>query len=423
MPTVFYSWQSDRRETRNFIRSALDDAAKALNQSIAVEEPDRQITIDQDTQGLPGSPPIAVSILQKIRSADIFVADLTLIDDETQSPRHRRTPNPNVMLEYGYALHAPGDSKIVGVFNEAFGSPTELPFDLAHRRWPIRFSFSKSGEAKQQERQRLTAQLGKAIGSIISQFGETDQVAHADKAFTAAEPGDGVGRLRHAHDYLCIGAAINSKPIWLPSGPYAFLRLVPTVGQPDLAEVEAYKIAQAHLQPMTAMRTGGWQHCRHESGTVSYYAAASKPEIALDASQLFLSRELWANNFYYFDPERDRIKEQGFSFIPTGAVEEMFLDTLINFMDVAKSHLAISLPVEIFAGLVAVNGFALAVDRQYFGYEAFAGKILRQNVLHQDSLKKWTDDPFDSLLPFFEKIYGSAGIVRPKVRTTGRRQR
>ena len=155
---------------------------------------------------------------------------------------------------------------------------------------------------------------------------------------------------------------------------------------------------------MTAMRTGGWQHCRHESGTGPYYAAPhSKPEIALDASQLFLSRELWANNFYYFNPERDRIKEQGFSFIPTGAVEEMFLDTLINFMDVAKSHLAISLPVEIFAGLVAVNGFTLAVDRQYFGYEAFAGKILRQNVLHQDSLKKWTDDPFDSLLPFLKR--------------------
>ena len=87
-------------------------------------------------------------------------------------------------------------------------------------------------------------------------------------------------------------------------------------------------------------------------------------------------------------------KSKVFRLFQLGAVEEMFLDTLINFMDVAKSHLAISLPVEIFAGLVAVNGFTLAVDRQYFGYEAFAGKILRQNVLHRDLLKKWTDDLF-----------------------------
>jgi hypothetical protein len=138
---LFYSWQSDRRQNRNFIRSALEAAVKGLRQDLALEEAQRDIALDQDTQGLPGSPAIADAILTKIRSADIFIGDLTFIDGNVGSHTAddtRRTPNPNVMLEYGYALHVLGDAKIIGVFNEAYGSPQQLPFDLAHRRWPIR---------------------------------------------------------------------------------------------------------------------------------------------------------------------------------------------------------------------------------------------------------------------------------------------
>jgi hypothetical protein len=131
---VFYSWQSDIRPNRNFIRTALEEAAAELQEELALDEPDREIVIDQDTQGLPGSPAIAESILTKIRSTDIFVADLTFIDAPNGSGR-RRTPNPNVMFEYGYALHALSDARIIGVFNESFGLPDRLPFDLAHRRF------------------------------------------------------------------------------------------------------------------------------------------------------------------------------------------------------------------------------------------------------------------------------------------------
>jgi endonuclease/exonuclease/phosphatase family metal-dependent hydrolase len=60
---VFYSWQSDRGQNRNFVRSALRAAIKELRQDLALDEAQRDITLDQDTQGLPGSPAIADAIL------------------------------------------------------------------------------------------------------------------------------------------------------------------------------------------------------------------------------------------------------------------------------------------------------------------------------------------------------------------------
>jgi hypothetical protein len=307
---IFYSWQSDRKQNRNFIRSALDAAIKELRQDLTLEEPTRNIVADQDTQDVPGTPAIADTILTKIRSADVFVADLTFVASGEPKSDARQLPNPNVMLEYGYALHSLGDSKIIGVFNEAHGSPKDLPFDLAHRRWPIRFNLrSDDGSARDTEKKNLKDALKLAVRSIIAQFDEAPQVAQAAPApFIPAEPGDGVGRLRPTHDYLCVPS--DQQPIWLRTGPYLFLRLMPTSATQELGEVETYKIAQSNLQPLGAMRGGSWSAGRHASGSVVYWALREEPTIAWDASQVFLTREIWANDFYHIiTPDRANTKK------------------------------------------------------------------------------------------------------------------
>ena len=93
------------------------------------------ITIDQDTQDVPGSPSIPDTILQKIATSDAVVADLTLTHtSDKQADLKKRGSNPNVMFEYGYALRK-SDQNIFGVINKAFGEPEELPFDLRERRF------------------------------------------------------------------------------------------------------------------------------------------------------------------------------------------------------------------------------------------------------------------------------------------------
>ena len=126
---VFYSWQSDlpNGTNRTLIENSLKDVAKEIASS---DDADIEPVIDRDTQGVAGAPNIATAIFQKIDSADLFVADVSIIG----SAKKRATPNPNVLIELGYALKALGHERIILVFNTAFGKVEKLPFDLRMHR-------------------------------------------------------------------------------------------------------------------------------------------------------------------------------------------------------------------------------------------------------------------------------------------------
>jgi hypothetical protein len=413
---LFYSWQSDVKQNRGFIRSALDNAVEEVARDTSIDDAQRDIAVDQDTQGLPGSPSVADAILQKIRSADFFVADLTFVSEGGS----RRIPNPNVLLEYGYALHAIGDSRIITVLNDANGGPNDLPFDLVHRRWPIRFTLPPDATPERASvKLRLTKSLAEAIKSVLSQFGSIKAGAEAALTYTPIEPGDGIGRLRGPQDYLCMPDA--GDPIYLSSGPYAFFRCIPTQPPRILGTVEANRIVQHLLQPMTGARAGGGITCRHSTGSVTYWAVGTAQQVAVDASELFLSGEIWGNSAYLLNTAV-RPKEVTFPFLATGSFEEVLIDTLVNYVAVAKD-VKLALPLQLKMGIVGVGDYRLAVDRQYFHYDEYAGRILNNTVLYDTILSDWSADPFELLKPFFEEVYDKAGISRPDVRAVGRRQR
>ncbi len=73
MPTIFYSWQSDRpnRTNRGFIEKALAAAAARL------KDLPRVYSVDRDTLGIAGAPEIHHTIFEKINSAAAVVADVT----------------------------------------------------------------------------------------------------------------------------------------------------------------------------------------------------------------------------------------------------------------------------------------------------------------------------------------------------------
>ncbi|MDC0743256.1 hypothetical protein [Polyangium mundeleinium] len=130
--TIFWSWQFDAEPAVNkhFIGDCLEKAAKIVSKESAII-----ISVDRDTSGVGGTPAIADTILAKIRSSDVFVWDATFM---TLKPKP--SPNPNVLFELGYAFAILGEGRLIGVMNTA-GIPekTPLPFDLNHRRWPIRY--------------------------------------------------------------------------------------------------------------------------------------------------------------------------------------------------------------------------------------------------------------------------------------------
>ncbi len=137
--TVFYAWQSDRDTNGNqhFIRKALDDAADRMNEDSALGV---ELKIDADTEGVVGTPPVTETILNKIRTSDIFVPDLTFVAETVGG---KLVPNPNVMVEYGYALRSLTFEAMMPVMNTYYGEPEKLPFDLGHVRHPTQYGFCR----------------------------------------------------------------------------------------------------------------------------------------------------------------------------------------------------------------------------------------------------------------------------------------
>jgi hypothetical protein len=127
--TVFYAWQAQlpAKCNRSLIEEALERALQVLTQD--KEEP-IEFVLDQDARGVLGSPEISATILQKIENCSIFVADITPVGSLITG---KKTLNPNVLFELGYAWHKLRESRIILVLNEVFGSPEDLPFDLLKR--------------------------------------------------------------------------------------------------------------------------------------------------------------------------------------------------------------------------------------------------------------------------------------------------
>jgi hypothetical protein len=168
--TVFFSWQSDTptKVGRNFLRKALEDACAAIASDAAVGEAHRDLAVDSDTQGVPGHPPIVETIFNKIDSASVFVADMTFV---AKRPNGDALPNPNVLIEYGWALKSLMHKRIICVMNTAYGEPSidALPFDLRHLRWPFRYELleTASDEVRAEQRRKLTAFLTEAIRGCL----------------------------------------------------------------------------------------------------------------------------------------------------------------------------------------------------------------------------------------------------------------
>lgn len=154
---IFYSWQSDSPNSTN--RGLIEDALKSAAKEIANDESiDVEPVIDRDTQGVAGAPDIATTIFRKIDAADIFVADISLV----VKGKKRWTPNPNVLIELGYALKSLEHERVVLVFNEKSGKKEKLPFDLKTRRI-LTYQSEESDANRSEVKANLTKDLKTAL--------------------------------------------------------------------------------------------------------------------------------------------------------------------------------------------------------------------------------------------------------------------
>lgn len=156
--TVFFSWQSDTplEYNKSFIWDAIVQACDRVTQSNPEESP-RPI---EGAVGVPGAPNIVDTIFRRIRGSSVFIADLTFI---ATSDKGRKIPNPNVLIELGYAAKAIGWERTILVMNSASGPADELPFDVLQHRWPIQFRVTPNTEVREQRQNKLIDTLEIAL--------------------------------------------------------------------------------------------------------------------------------------------------------------------------------------------------------------------------------------------------------------------
>ena len=170
--TVFYAWQSDTEQNydRHPIRNALDMAAEAISGDPSVAA---QVIIDSDTQGVAGEPHVTQELLRKISEAEFFAPHLTFVG---RTDGGKLLPNPNVLIEYGYAMRVKPTTARMSIMNTEYGPPEELPFDRGFLRFPITYKLPPT--APDSMRRTVRAKLAKEIEVALRLMIST----HSDKA-------------------------------------------------------------------------------------------------------------------------------------------------------------------------------------------------------------------------------------------------
>ncbi len=300
--TIFYAWQSDRSGgvCRHLIRKALENAAAALAEEVkaSVEDAPRpDLSVVSDTGGVSGTPPVAETILRRISECDAFVADLTPV---ASRPNGGMAPNPNVLVEYGYALRAVGDERVVSIMNTEFGHPRELPFDLRHRRWPVPYALAEGVNDK--ERQTASEQLVRHLKLALREV-----VKHGPRDVAEVRPdrrdlwGENSTVYRPDHGFVPI-----------PLRPSLTVELAPTSPKPELTHSKM-KVVAGHLVPPES--ADGNYVGRFSDGVVRFTADWQSDAIR-SASAVTEDSRLHAVDFVTLEESQPADR-----YVPTKAVE------------------------------------------------------------------------------------------------------
>ncbi len=413
---IFYSWQSDlpNRLNRTFIEKALEKAIKRLGQDIEIQEAlrDEGMELDKDTKGVPGTPAIAEEIFNKISNCGVFIPDLTFVG---KSINNRLLPNPNVLIEYGWALKALSNYRILMVFNSAFGEPTvtNMPFDMRHLRNPITYRLNEAAndEERAKVKENLANDLFVALKTIV-ESGILNQSKESPKEFV------GVPSTSNPSTFLQPGETFvdnrtlrpGTDKLIIPDVQRLFLRLIP---QKPMDSITSNKIALDFAQTgiLFPMSKGGisWSFGRNKYGA---YACYTENEKILNLTQLFRSGELWGIDAYSID--KNRIMERAgvkFGFFPCGALEQIFVVTLKHYLKFAKEILKLPLPLKFIAGATDVLEYCMVIPNR-IGTD-FGGNVVEDDILFEGIIEDYSKDPHIILRPFFEYVWEECGLVRP----------
>lgn len=412
--TVFYSWQSDcpNSTNRTFIEDALKKAIKEVSADIEVlkAERDGPIELDKDTQGVSGTPPITDVIFGKISEAAVFVPDLTLVG---KTIKGRLIPNPNVLIEYGWALCALKYSRMVPIMNTAFGDATaeNLPFNMRHLRNPITYQLQE--DADQQEKTRVKAELVKELVKAIRLIfrnnpPETEQRSSEHIAIMPTEDPSTFLKKDESLGFIVVGLRPEQELI-VPANEHLFLRVRPKSPTQEIHSSKSVLdlIKKGQIWPFCS-QIGGFDQGRNKYGA---FAVTHDNKNVLGLTQVFLNREIWGIDSSTIDKKSlMNSKNIEFGYFPCSTLETLFIQTLSSYLPFCRDILKLALPLNFIAGATRVEGYRMWLPNNI---RQFGERVHAENIIHEGEITDYNMASTVILRPFFEKIWEECGLERP----------
>lgn len=414
---VFFSWQADTppRIGRNFLKDVLDDVCKEIASDVNVDEAMRDVEVDSDTQGVPGQPPIVETIFKKIDAAAVFVPDMTFVAKRDDG---RLSPNPNVLIEYGWALKSLTHTRFVSVMNTAFGRPSHetLPFDLRHVRWPICYHLPEdcTQETKNSVKKQLVSDIKKAVQTILATIPSAP--ANASLLFEPKKSLDGPARFRKRGEALGVDMEPpfgTNKEVFLSEGPSMWLRLMPLNNPQKTWPIHKIKEAasanNSNLLPLVN-GAGGYSFILAADGYGMFKTGSqtdkekADPTITIqNVAFAFETSEIWSVDTILLSWSTDHLPY----------AEKYYLEAIRRYADFLHG-IGVKLPYKWIAGISGIKGRHFDYPVR-LGYSRLlpGGPVCTADMIEVEG--EWQDgqNAVTVLVPFFDKIFDKCGLARP----------
>lgn len=370
-----------------------------------------QLEVDKDTRNVPGSPPIFDTIRRKIECAAVFVPDLTFVCRRSDGTL---VPNPNVLIEYGYALKSLTHHRIIGVMNKAYGEPSRasLPFDLAHHRFPITYDLPE--DASNETRKGEEARLGKTLETALRQVLDSEEYKSSlpkppvPPPVSYREPLQGRARFRALGDPIGFSnspfsrmASEEDLKVTLAEGSAIWLRVMPQ--QPQATRLKISDLQKLVPALGTLPLFGAYSNIlrvrgRDGAGLCMPLGDGPSPAVVF----VFTDAEIWTIDTY-----------------PLGALqalitldESAFGKSLQQCADFLSDRLGLPGPYRWVCGVEGVKDRSLPLPNDPFGRTRGP---CTADLIEEAGTFSLGQDPAASLEPFFEQVFEFCGAARPGI--------
>lgn len=400
---IFYSWQLDapRKINKDFVYGALTRAIGKLGDDLDITEAERDgIELDQDTQGVLGSPDIVRVILDKIAISNVVVADVSLVAKGKEGKPHI---NSNVAIELGYTYGKLGDKAVLKVMNTHFGKPDELPFDLRTRRHPVQYHLSPTAHSETiaNEQKKLASELTSILKLYLESPSNTKPSIHLETPYTNLR-----GAFWKPDDVLVPAGDkryIRNDVFWNGQSTLYF-RCIPETELPQLSARETFDLS-ADMWPLLSQ--DGFSRTRNKWGTICHCRAHDGDLIGF--TQLFKNREIWGVDAYYSEMTSTSEDEEPQRYVPTGAIQREYPKAISGMRQLA-SMLDYGDRYTIEMGFSRAEGVYLATKAPY--YER-PGPFYDPEIYIRKSIS--ADYPTGAIMgDFWEKMFSEVGHGVPE---------